>query len=67
MSERDSSIRCARVYIAQERHFRERGSASFAATLLRWAANRRRKAQAAAQEAQRGILVIFLEVLNGKK
>lgn len=41
---RDDHLHCARVYLAQVRHFRER-SPQFAHVLLTWAANRRREAQ----------------------
>ncbi len=45
MTERQSCIHCARVYLAQSRHFtsRHRG---FSFTLLDWAGRQRRKAMA---------------------
>lgn len=45
MTERTASIHCARVYLAQSRHFtrRHRG---FSFVLLGWAANARRRATA---------------------
>ena len=46
-------IHCARVYLAQARHFRERGATGrrFAIVLQVWAANARRRA--AAEPVQR--------------
>jgi hypothetical protein len=44
MSERDSAIHCARVYLAEAK--RRRGQV-FALTLIRWAGNQRRKAMRA--------------------
>lgn len=45
MTERQSCIHCARVYLAQSRHFtgRHRG---FSFRLLDWAGNQRRRAMA---------------------
>ncbi|MCK9550261.1 hypothetical protein [Aquamicrobium sp.] len=45
MTDRESCIRCARVYLAQSRHFtsRHRG---FSFALLNWAVRQRRKAMA---------------------
>lgn len=45
LTERQTLIRCARVYLAQSRHFtsRHRG---FSFTLLDWAGRQRRKAMA---------------------
>jgi hypothetical protein len=42
MTARERHMRCARVYLAQARAFRRH--AAFHATLLRWAANQRRRA-----------------------
>lgn len=41
---RAQEIHIARVHLAQARAFRARGSIAFAATLLDWAANARRRA-----------------------
>lgn len=48
MSERADLLHCARVYLAEAR--RRRHTPSFHATLLRWAANMRRRAGAAAMQ-----------------
>ena len=48
---RDVEIHCARVYLAQARHFREHGHRNFAIVLQGWAANARRRA--AAEPVQR--------------
>lgn len=40
-NERDRHIYMARIYLAQARHAREKGHATYHATLLRWAARRR--------------------------
>lgn len=42
-AERDRNVRQARVYLAQARSFRLRGS-TFAVTLIEWAGNARRRA-----------------------
>lgn len=55
MSERSMEIHCAKVFLHQARHFRLRGEAWFSATLLQWAGNSRRRAQAATQEAALGV------------
>ena len=41
---RDSNIHCAKVYLAQSRHFTKRARA-FSFKLLEWAANRRKAVQ----------------------
>ena len=46
---REQSIHCARVYLAEAR--RRRGQ-SFAVTLLRWAANSRRRASQEPRQAE---------------
>lgn len=43
MTDRASHIHCARVYLAQSRHFTARAR-NFSFILLRWAANARRRA-----------------------
>ena len=50
MTERDGCLHCARVYIAEAR--RRRHTPSFHATLLRWAANMRRRASANTEPRQ---------------
>lgn len=41
---READIHCAKVYLAQSRHFTKRARA-FSFKLLEWAANRRKAAQ----------------------
>ena len=43
MSDRESHIHCAKVFLAQSRHFTHR-SRGFSFVLLGWAANARRRA-----------------------
>lgn len=51
-NDRASLIHYARVTLAQARVFRERGQMCFAATLLTWAGNARRRAAAAPRQRE---------------
>lgn len=53
MTERATTIHCARVYLAESRR---RGRQGFAFVLLDWAANARRRAMAMPREAAQGRL-----------
>lgn len=48
MTERESNLHTARVYLAQARHFARRDR-PFAFVLMEWAANARRRAASGAQ------------------
>ncbi|ROH87981.1 hypothetical protein ED236_00360 [Pseudomethylobacillus aquaticus] len=50
LGDRTSHLHCARVYIAQSRHFSRAGHRDFAFLLLQWAGDQRRQAAATKQE-----------------